>query len=654
MRQPEAVPGGEAVSYPALAFDPPDRRLEATGDTPTKRRERARRAAQDVVKDRNANERAAVVALNKRLQTLKQDLAQRLLAAPGSLTDFQRVNLTALAADVDRMITDATAEIARGANGSYQDMVVLGQSSVDEPIEAAKLGLPALPGLDADLVTAAFDNTVDLLTLPMQQFASQVKVSLRRVALAGDNRFQAIVDLRQQIGGAGFESAQYKAERIIRTELGRVFNESTYARLLGMSKEFPFLRKGWRAANDGRTRLGHRQAARTYARGNGIPIADLFHVEVHNERAGKAPALIGTALLRFPIDPQAQPQGRIAAGATIMCRCNGFIDFDLADFAAYSAKQIQTALGGPLPAGPKPQPVPQPGPSARRRRAPRKQAAPPKLGNPKAVLPGGPTEGPLVSDALAPQGTLRSLHARAAKLIDQVHSDGILDKIPLKASAARRFYGQFKFYAFGRPVEIKMSKAGLAAHPINTLIHEVGHYIDAYAVGRNMPEGSFSWVQQRGAYATHIAGASTPMEGWRTAAKNSPTYQRLRAWRDAKPNERLAGGGGYEGDGTIPKGVVRKHLSYLTSTEETWARSYAQYVVVRSGDPEAMAELRRMQQGASYGPVSANTPFNTKPMGTDPTPNSWDYPVVWQDDEFEPIARAFDAIFEAMGWRKKS
>jgi len=365
-------------------------------------------------------------------------------------------------------------------------------------------------------------------------------------------------------------------------------------------------------------------------------------------------ALIGTALLRFPIDPQAQPQGRIAAGATIMCRCNGFIDFDLADFAAYSAKQIQTALGGPLPAGPKPQPVPQPGPSARRRRAPRKQAAPPKLGNPKAVLPGGPTEGPLVSDALAPQGTLRSLHARAAKLIDQVHSDGILDKIPLKASAARRFYGQFKFYAFGRPVEIKMSKAGLAAHPINTLIHEVGHYIDAYAVGRNMPEGSFSWVQQRGAYATHIAGASTPMEGWRTAAKNSPTYQRLRAWRDAKPNERLAGGGGYEGDGTIPKGVVRKHLSYLTSTEETWARSYAQYVVVRSGDPEAMAELRRMQQGASYGPVSANTPFNTKPMGTDPTPNSWDYPVVWQDDEFEPIARAFDAIFEAMGWRKKS
>lgn len=28
------------------------------------------------------------------------------------------------------------------------------------------------------------------------------------------------------------------------------------------------------------------------------------------------------------------------------------------------------------------------------------------------------------------------------------------------------------------------------------------------------------------------------------------------------------------------------------------------------------------------------------------------YPTKWQDDDFEPIAQAIDAIFEVMGWRK--
>lgn len=340
------------MSLPALSFPEPNPVLEA-GDGPAKRVQRANRAGLETLGDRTRLERDATKQVLTRLQTLQAALRQRLIVGDGSLTDFKRATLSQLLADTDRLIVDATADLADIANRQYQQASDLGQAHATEPIHAAQLTiLQATPGLDAALVQAAFGNTVDLLTLPMQQFATDVKVSLRRVALAGDNRFEELQRLRDKISGAGFDQAQFKAERIIRTELGRVFNESTFGRLQALARDFPFLNKGWRATKDNRTRLGHQEAAATYARGQGIPIADLFAVKVYDERKGKAVKLIGTATLRFPLDPNAAPSGRLAAGATIMCRCNAFVDFNMEQFAAFTQARVSLAMGGPKPPTP--------------------------------------------------------------------------------------------------------------------------------------------------------------------------------------------------------------------------------------------------------------------------------------------------------------
>lgn len=646
----------------ALAFLDPDKLLEAAGNSAHRRAQRANRAAQDVLKDRNREERAAAEKLTKRLTLLQNTLKAKLFSDTGSVTDFQRFSVTALAADVDRLVTDATQDVARDAKPAYDQMATLGDHAADEPMRAAQLRItPALPGLDASLVSAAFDNTIDLLTLPMRQFATDVKVSLRRVALAGDNKSDEIARLRDQIAGQGFDTAAYKAERIVRTELGRVFNQATYDRLLDLSKTFPFMRKGWRASSDNRTRLGHRNAGKTYGRGYGVPLADRFTIQVHEERKGQI-KLLGTVQLRFPLDPHATPAGRLAAAATIMCRCNAFVDFDLADFAQFTAQQVQLAMGGVLPpitAGPQPVPghvptAPPVLPKPKRTRVPKPQ---PATGH-KELLPTGPTEGPKVSAALiAPKvRALADLRTHGLGMVDSVHSDGELNPIPLVQKGGRA-YGYFKFNYGSGGVELAISRGGMKAHPINTIIHETGHMLDTQAI----PQQTGA---RRGQYASQAA-TSPEMKAWKEATKASPSYQRLRQWYDSdsavqQPGMKFRGQpvvqspAGYEGDGNVPKGLKREHLRYLLSSEETFARSYAQYVTIRSGDVKGMAELRMMQKAATYGAVRPEQGYNWNPMGTEPKPDTWDYPTVWADDEFEPIAKAFDALFEKLGWRKSS
>lgn len=345
------TPITEALVIP-VAFDwpSPDRIVEAIGTGAAKRAQRAIRAGNQVIGDRFKLEKDTQAQVLKRLAMLKDALAKRLLADGGAVTDFRQFNLAALSADVDRLTKDAQDALAKSAETDYKAADQLGVQAIQEPLGAAQLSITkALPGLDTSLVQAAFGNTVDLLTPPMQQYATQVKVALRGVALAGDNKFAAIAKLRDQIGGPNFQKAQYQAERIIRTELGRTFNTATYERLVALSKDFPFLRKGWRATNDRRTRQGHREAGQKYARGNGILVAEPFKLNVYDERPGKGAKLIGVATLQYPVDPNVKPEGRIGAAATIMCRCNGFVDMHLGDFAQFTRDKVATALSGVTP-----------------------------------------------------------------------------------------------------------------------------------------------------------------------------------------------------------------------------------------------------------------------------------------------------------------
>jgi hypothetical protein len=628
----------------ALAYPEPDRRLEA-GDSDQRRVQRANSAAGAVLGDQRRAERDAIQQLLRRLNTLKAGLQQRLLV--GGLTDFRRGTVQTLLRDTEQLIADATADLAQLAERSYTNAQDKGIDYATKPIQAAQLTVVAgTPGLDRTLVTAAFDNTVDLLTAPMQQFTTDVKTAIRRVALAGDSQMEELQRLRDKIAGQGFDNAAFRAERIIRTEIGRVFNEAAYTRMVSLAQQFPFLRKGWRAAKDARTRLGHQQAAITYQRGQGILIAERFQIPVYDER-GKTPKLIGTALLRFPLDPQASPAGRIAAGATIMCRCNGIVDFAMAEFAAYTKSKVQTALTGvqvpaaptkptPLPKAPKPAAA-KPAVKAPKVKAPKRTDVQPKKAKPAAM---GPT-GPAVSQSVDTTGrthpggslmrldpaTVKKLEAALAD-IDRVHGDGNLPSVPagivessLRAKGVQAYYASAQS---GRPLRFGYGSKAMAHQPHMAVYHETAHFLD---------HAGFD-----GDLTTMTSGSSDLFAEWRKAVRASAAIQNMQNWRN--------------GIGA-PLGVNTSHLDYHLSTDEIWARSYAQYIAVKSGNKAALKELRNMQLAATQamGKVPGSMRFNRNPAGMAPEPNTWDYGWAWSDADFQPILAAIDTIMERMRWR---
>lgn len=77
--------------------------------------------------------------------------------------------------------------------------------------------------------------------------------------------------------------------------------------------------------------------------------------------------------------------------------------------------------------------------------------------------------------------------------------------------------------------------------------------------------------------------------------------------------------------------VSTEYVNYLFQPPERFARAYAQYVTLRGGNPELKDRLDAIRE-PGFGVY---------------------YPQQWSDEDFEPIARAFDALFAAEGWLKE-
>lgn len=210
--------------------------------------------------------------------------------------------------------------------------------------------------------------------------------------------------------------------------------------------------------------------------------------------------------------------------------------------------------------------------------------------------------GPPVSDVLTlpSRGQLAAAMREALAAIDSVHGDGTLPSIPVKAGPKTMAQqGYFKWItSTGQPIEIKVSNS--AEHPMNTLAHEIGHFIEKAGL---LPAAQGN--QQ----------LMNAVQAYETTVKNSGAFQRLQ--RLLYGNEKLNLNG-------LPYGADMQYMRYLLRSEEIWARSYAQYIAVRSQNSAMLEELRKEQ--------------------------AYIYPVAWQDADFEPIAAAIDELFKMIGW----
>jgi hypothetical protein len=238
---------------------------------------------------------------------------------------------------------------------------------------------------------------------------------------------------------------------------------------------------------------------------------------------------------------------------------------------------------------------------------PRQQPRPAPAPAP-APAPSASGETRNVSSALevSSGGRIKAVVDRTLAAIDAVHTDGDLPNIPINATRGRRTVGQYRVMrsitGHGTPDSISCNPH--TDHPHMTLAHEIGHFLDHQAMQRPDEFGS---------------ERDPDFHEFLDAVKETNALQTIRGLM-GKSRVSAPDGRQYE--------MSSKHVRYLLENREVWARAYAQYIAIRSGDPRLLAELNADRK--QFGP---------------------NFPRQWDDADFEPVAAAIDRLLEKKGWK---
>ncbi|MDQ3814126.1 MAG: hypothetical protein M3347_09265 [Armatimonadota bacterium] len=182
----------------------------------------------------------------------------------------------------------------------------------------------------------------------------------------------------------------------------------------------------------------------------------------------------------------------------------------------------------------------------------------------------------------------------ASQAIQKVHRTDALPRVPVVLDSNVQGHGYYDHRA-GQPVAIGVHPQ--SQHKGLTLCHEVGHLIDHQA----FTPGIFA--------SAASDDSASKLFSWRQAVDSSLSIRRLRALANNP--------------------IAKATVSYYLQPKETFGRSYAQYIVTRSGDVRLGEQLDRIR--------------NSKDLV------QWTY---WTDEDFSAIADALDAIFEDLGWKQ--
>jgi hypothetical protein len=194
----------------------------------------------------------------------------------------------------------------------------------------------------------------------------------------------------------------------------------------------------------------------------------------------------------------------------------------------------------------------------------------------------------------------------AIDLISRVHGDGRLPGIgfrvdwelgddELAAYVSNTDTGQALFFGLHPNMD----------YDEFAVVHEVGHFLDHWGIG----------IQSEFATLT----GDPLLEGWRKAIYETQAVRSLEALR----------GEDFAMVGTQVKSVSQSLLRYYLNPKEVFARSYAQYIAISSGDIGMLRSL------------SERIPSRTNPML---------YDEHWQSNDFELVAEEFDVLFRGLGW----
>jgi len=198
-------------------------------------------------------------------------------------------------------------------------------------------------------------------------------------------------------------------------------------------------------------------------------------------------------------------------------------------------------------------------------------------------------------------------YKKALELIERVHKIPAIkvlniepDELEERVLGALEYRARYSFRI--SPLRIVMKTP--SPMPLSTIIHEIGHLLDIEA------------FDFRGMRSSEIR---RDLAEWWEAIRQSRMYRELMRLKESL-RER-------------DQPASRVIDEYYAAPRELFANSYAQYIATKTGDEELKRELQQLKTGTVIG-----------------LRGEYQVPVQWDEDDFQPIAEAFDKLFKRLGW----
>ena len=205
--------------------------------------------------------------------------------------------------------------------------------------------------------------------------------------------------------------------------------------------------------------------------------------------------------------------------------------------------------------------------------------------------------GPISTAFILPTGEFGDRARRVLEVVDLIHRVGPLPRVPIDHRVeVAGADGQYRFRRHrGEARGIGISQTAPSFEFV--LLHEIGHFLDHQALGN------------RGGFASTRHAA---LKGWRTAVESTWACRTLREVKRVRDQAGRPGG----------------PVVYLLDYNELWARSYAQYVTLKSRDAALLSQLDQQRVGSA--------PLQRLAQ--------------WQGVDFAPVGDAIEALLRRKGW----
>lgn len=208
-------------------------------------------------------------------------------------SEWQTWQLRKLKSEVDRLMRDLGLQSEVLVNDSANRAWQAGIDLIDKPLQAAAVEVVGvLPAINTQQLEAIRYFMVDKIKDITSDAAKAIGQQLGLAAMGALD----LNKLRESIAKRLTDNADYRAQQVIQTELGRLYGVSTQARMEQAAEHVPALKKMWRKSNRRVPRLSHAAAN-------------------NQVRPVDKPFMIGTTEMMHPHDPKAP------ASEVIKCGC---------------------------------------------------------------------------------------------------------------------------------------------------------------------------------------------------------------------------------------------------------------------------------------------------------------------------------------------